>query len=115
MTIKIKWTLSRDDYDGIIDMAGYGIKYWASYMCSEENGCHFTDPEHGDERESKDFFITPKDVERAVAELFTKRPLNKYYMDAIDHLVFHNEASDVGSDIADAIIQQACFGEVIYG
>ena len=115
MKIEIKWKLSRDDYNCIIEMAGYGVGYWASHMRSTQRGCHFTDREHGDEREPKDFYITLRNVESAVVQLFTKRPLNKYYMDAIDHLVHHNESSDVGSDIADAIIQQACFGEVIYG
>ena len=115
MKLSLDFILQRDDYDGIIEMAGYGIKYWASYMCSEDDGCHFTDPEHGDERESKDFFITPADVERAIGELFLKRSLNGYYMSAIDHLVLKGESCDIGSDIADAIIQQACFGEVIYG
>ncbi len=113
--IQIHFILQRADYDGIIDMAGYGIKYWASYMCSEDDGCHFTDPEHGDERESKDFFITPADVEQAIAQLFLKRSLNGYYMSAIDRLVLKGDSSEIGSDIADAIIQQACFGEVIYG
>tara|TARA_R100000030_G_scaffold61246_1_gene46241 strand:- start:794 stop:1138 length:345 start_codon:yes stop_codon:yes gene_type:complete len=113
--VQIHFILQRADYDGIIDMAGYGIKYWASYMCSEDDGCHFTDPEHGDERESKDFFITPADVEQAIAQLFLKRSLNGYYMSAIDRLVLKGDSSEIGSDIADAIIQQACFGEVIYG
>ena len=115
MRLEIDFILQRDDYYGIIEMAGYGIKYWASYMCSEDDGCHFTDPEHWDERESKDFFITPADVEQAIAQLFLKRSLNGYYMSAIDRLVLKGDSSEIGSDIAGAIIQQACFGEVIYG
>ena len=35
--------------------------------------------------------------------------------ECIRQLVIKGDASDVGSDIADAIIQQACFGQVIYG
>ena len=93
-TSTITFKLDRDDYDGIIDMAGYGVGYWASAMESTDKGCHFTEDETG-----KKFFITPKD----------------YYQRAIAHLVVDGEASEVGSDIADAIVQQACFGEVIYG
>jgi len=109
-TSKITFKLDRDDYDGIIDMAGYGVGYWASAMESTKEGCHFTEDETG-----KEFFITPEMVEKAVLELHTQTKLNDYYRSAIAHLVVDGEASDVGSDIADAIVQQACFGEVIYG
>ena len=109
-TSKITFKLDRDDYDGIIDMAGYGVGYWASAMESTKEGCHFTEDETG-----KEFFITPEMVEKAVLELHTEAKLNDYYRSAIAHLVVDGEASDVGSDIADAIVQQACFGEVIYG
>ena len=109
-TIEIKFKLSRENYHSIIEMAGYGVGYWASFMSSEDNGCHFTEDET-----QKKFFITPKMVEKAVAELYTKRSLNSYYMDAIDMLVNQGCSGDCGSDISDAIIQQACFQEVIYG
>ena len=97
-------------YHGIIDMAGYGVGYWASAMESGKDGCRFTEDETGE-----DFFVTLESVERAVLELHTKTKLNDYYRTAIAHLVVDGEASDVGSDIADAIVQQACFGEVRYG
>ena len=109
-TSTITFKLDRDDYDGIIDMAGYGVGYWASAMESTDKGCHFTEDETG-----KKFFITPKMVEKAALELHTQTKLNDYYQRAIAHLVVDGEASEVGSDIADAIVQQACFGEVIYG
>ncbi len=105
-----EFQLTRDAYDGIIEMASYGISYWAAAMDSEENGCHFTDADTG-----KEFFIKPKDVEKAVLELFLHGKLNDYYQSAIRNLVVRGCGGDVGSDIADAIIQQACFGEVIYG
>ena len=110
MKATIEFNLSRDNYNGIIDMAGYGVGYWASYMKSEKTGCHFTEDETGDE-----FFITQDDVEKAVLTLHTTAPLNDYYQSAIRNLVVNGCGGDVGSDIADAIIQQACFGEVVYG
>ena len=110
MKTSFEYTLSLEDYNGIIEMAGYGISYWASAMCSEENGCHFTDGDTGEE-----FFIKPEDVERALVELLLHGKLNDYYQSAIRNLVVRGCAGDVGSDIADAIIQQACFGKVIYG
>ena len=110
MKTSFEYALSREDYNGIIEMAGYGISYWATYMCSEEEGCHFTDGDTG-----KEFFIKPEDVEKALVELFLHGKLNDYYQSAIRTLVVRGCPGDVGSDIADAIIQQACFGKVIYG
>lgn len=109
-TIEIKFELSKDNYNSIIEMSGYGVGYWASAMSSEENGCHFTEDETG-----KKFFVTPEMVEKAVAELYAKRSLNDYYMSAIDMLVREGCPGECGSDISEAIIQQACFGKVIYG
>jgi len=108
--ITITFQLSSDNYIGIIDMAGYGVGYWASRMESTSEGCHFTDADTEEE-----FFITPADVERAIAALFAKGSMNNYYQSAIRNLVVDGCGGDVGSDIADAIIQQACFGRVIYG
>lgn len=108
--LTIEFNLPREHYDGIIEMASLGISYWATYMYSEDNGCHFTDGDTGEE-----FFIKPEDVEKAVSDLFMRGTLNDYYQSAIRNLVVRGCSGDVGSDIADAIIQQACFGKVVYG
>ena len=112
----ISFTLEEADFAGIIEMAGYGVGYWANYMESVRNdegvctGCHFTEAETGNK-----FFITREMVEKAVLDLHLTAPLNDYYQSAFAQLVVRNCSGDVGSDIADAIIQQACFSEVIYG
>ena len=106
----ITFTLSQTDFDGIIDMAGYGVGHWASYMKSTPAGCHFTDAESGDK-----FFITREKLEQAALDLFVTAPLNDYYQEAIGELVLCGNAGEVGSDIADAIVQQAIFGGVIWG
>ena len=108
--IELEFTLKGEDYDSIIDTAGYGVGYWASYMYSTDKGCHFTEEESG-----KKFFITREALEKAVAELYAESPLNDYYMSSIRELVETGQPGSVGSDIADAIVQQACFGKVIYG
>jgi len=109
-TATIEFTLPRDSYNSIIEMAGYGVDYWASYMESTKKGCYFTE-----ERTGNSFFIVPEALERAVLELHTGVSLNGYYMSAIRDLVSTGLTDSVGSDIADAIVQQACFGKVIYG
>jgi len=109
-TATITFKLDQEDFDGIIEMAGYGVGYWASHMESTDKGCHFTEDETG-----KKFFITPEMVEKAALDLHIKSPMNDYYQSAIKYLVIDGESSDVGSDIADALVQQACFGKVLYG
>ena len=120
-TATITFNLKQDDFDGIIEMAGYGIGYWARSMESERDpdddsdfpaciGCHITDGQDG-----KKYDITREMMEQAALDLHVKSPLNDYYQSAIKHLVIDGESSDVGSDIADALVQQACFGEVVYG
>ena len=118
MKLEIDFILSQDDYEGIVDMAGYGIRYWAMAGCIDntgEEGAYKSYLVSDSDDEEKSNSLTRDKVEQAIAQLFLKRSLNGYYMSAIDQLVLMGESSDVGSDIADAIIQQSCFGEVIYG
>ena len=127
-TANLTFKLTPESFSSIIEMAGYGIGYWASYMSSVNSdtpwegldgpdqrffyyaACHFTDSESGDE-----FLITREMMEKAALDLYVKSPLNDYYMSAIRSLVTTGCSGEVGSDIADALVQQACFGEVIYG
>ena len=117
-TIRIKFNLTEEDFQGIIEMAGYGIAYWARSLEQTSRGYVVVDSMKtkvdGEYIRIKKT-LTRASLERAVVGLFTERKLNNYYMSAIDRLVFQGDSSDVGSDIADAIIQQACFGSVIYG
>jgi hypothetical protein len=117
--IKLTFKLSQDDYEGIVDTAGSGISYWAVQGHIDNTGegdaykSYTVVDGYGKERTKRK--ITRAGMERAIVGLFKERKLNKYYMDAIDQLVLRGCSGDVGSDIADAIVQQAMFGEVVYG
>ena len=118
-TIKLKFNLTDEDFEAIMDMADYGISYWARSMEPARRGYTIVDSmktklETGERVHIKKT-VTRASTERAVVQLFTERTLNSYYMSAIDNLVHNHCCADVGSDIADAITQQACFGSVIYG
>lgn len=120
MRLEIDFILTQADYEGIVDMAGMsgGISYWAMAGCIDntgEGGAYKSYLVIDSDDEEKSYSLTRETVQRAISELFLKRSLNGYYMSAIDMLVLQGESCNVGSDIADAIIQQACFGEVIYG
>tara|TARA_R100001594_G_scaffold42658_1_gene74803 strand:+ start:1472 stop:1831 length:360 start_codon:yes stop_codon:yes gene_type:complete len=117
-TSAITFELSQDDYEGIVDMAGYGIGYWAMAGAIDntgEDGAYKSYLVIDSDDDETSYSLTREKVEQAALDLFVKAPLNDYYMSAIRRLVAEGDSSDVGSDIADAIIQMACFGEVIYG
>lgn len=115
--IKLTFKLSQDDYEGIVDIAD--IRYWAAAALIDNTGPDGMYKSYtvkdGESKEPVERKITRAGMERAIVGLFKDRKLNNYYMSAIDQLVLRGCSGDVGSDIADAIVQQAMFGEVIYG
>ena len=118
-TATITFTLPQIDFEGIVDMAGYGISYWASNLLIDNTGKNgeyvsYSVTDSTDDNKPT-FVLTREMLEQAALDLHIASTLNHYYQSAIEHLVVHGESSDVGSDIADVIIQQACFGKVIYG
>ena len=117
-TATITFNLYQIHFESIVDMAGHGIGYWAHTLVIDNTGTDgsyvsysVTDSGEGE----RTFVLTREMVEQAALDLHVKQPLNNYYQDAIRQLVVNNDSYNVGSDIADAIIQYACFGEVIYG
>ena len=109
-TATLTFNLTKDNYDGIIIMGWRGVNYWASYMESTAKGCHFTE-----EETEKEFFVTREMLEQAALDLHVLSPLNNECQSAIRQLVVRGCGGSVDSDIADVLIQQACFGQVIYG
>ncbi len=105
------FTLSQPDFDSIVDTAGYAIGYWASSAVVDDTGSYSVT----DSDDRKTYVVTRATVEQAALDLHLKSPLNKYLQRAIELLVVEGDASDVDADVADVLIQQACFGQVIYG
>ena len=123
-TATLTLKLTPESFSSIIEMARYGVGYWASAMSSVKSdtpwegldgffydkACHFTEDES-----DKQFLVTPEMLAKAAVDLASNGKLNHYYTSAIQDLVCSGNTGMVGSDIADALVQQACFGEVIYG
>ncbi len=105
------FTLSQSDFDSIVDTAGYAIGYWASSAVVDDTGSYSVT----DSDDRKTYVVTRATVEQAALDLHLKSPLNKYLQRAIELLVVKGDASDVDADVADVLIQQACFGSVVYG
>lgn len=107
--IKMELVITEEDIEDIIDTAGYGIGYWAKraivgddyYEVVDEDGvCHK---------------LTYGDICKGI---------NRWYITdgniPYDIMEFNgnNIGLDTGmidSEMADMIIQYACFGEIIYG
>ena len=108
------FNLSQSDFDSIVDTAGYAIGYWASSAVVDDTGSYSVT----DSDDRKTYVVTRATVEQAVLDLHSLRksePLNSYFQRAIELLVVEGDASDVDADVADVLIQQACFGSVVYG
>mgnify|MGYP003125914658 CR=1 FL=1 len=114
-TATITFNLDQVHFESIVDMAGYGVGYWTEGLVIDNTGTDGEYVSYSVTCEDTTYVLTREMVEQAALDLHVKQPLNNYYQDAIMLLVVKSDSSNVGSDIADAIIQQACFGSVIYG
>ena len=116
---KIKFILSQPDYEGIVDIAGYGINYWARAAAIDNTGPDGAYKSYtvrdGYGKDKVKVKITRAGMERAIVNLLTDQKLHNRIMNPIYQLVLRGEGSDVDAEVGDAIIQQAMFGEVIYG
>jgi hypothetical protein len=91
--------------DCIVEMAGYGIGYWAS---KGEVGDNYTVTEV---ETGKVFVLTADDLSRARQRILDEAMVNK----AVLGDLATGDPVDVDNVAADCVIQVACFGEIIYG
>lgn len=123
-TITIDMSPSRSDWDCIVEMAGYGINYWAGSATEigEEtpDGSHvkqydvYPFPEHKDGQIKNVHRLTLEDLDRGLG-LFIKEQGTDWYGQSLldDDGVF--DAGAIDSLAADLIVQYAAFGELIFG
>ena len=115
MKASFEFKLSKDNWIGIMEMGGYGVT-WASRMSFGHDHCCITMDDEDAKLAGKGYYLTVADVEKAALDIFLyNQKLNDYHVSAIRTLVVQGCGSDIGSDIADVIIQQACFGEILFG
>lgn len=106
MKVKMDLVVTKEDIEDIIDTAGYGIGYWAHKAVVGKDTYTITDDEGT-------YVLTYKDIVRGI----------KFYIDDNNsqNIVEYRDGNMVvgscyiDSEIADMIIQYACFGEIIYG
>jgi hypothetical protein len=100
-----------DDIECIIEMAGYGIGYWCSEAVVKERGYDIRDDE-----DSKWYELNYEDILKGI-ELYIlngNQPYNIIFMDEENGKLFV-DSGNIDAEVADSIIQYACFGKIIYG
>lgn len=94
----------------IIDAAGYGIDYWAETAEIDEAAKTYTVAEWDPNGPAEDgkYTLTFQSIVESIQALAPD-------WDPIRRAVVEEDAGEIDSAMADIIIQQACFGEIIYG
>lgn len=101
--IEMELSVTKEDIECIIEMAGYGIGYWADEAIVREDS-YVVHEEEGDWHE-----LNYNDIVKGI-ELYIKNG-NKPY-NILDG--FELDSGEVDSEVADMIIQYACFGTIEY-
>jgi hypothetical protein len=90
-----------------------GINYWANIKHIDWGWCRI---KLVDEDNDQEFIIGIRAINKAI-ETIVKEP--NMIRDDLELLMYHadkyNDACDVDAELADCIIQVACFNEIIYG
>jgi hypothetical protein len=113
MQITINFNLTSDDFADIFDTAGYAIGYWvdeAEYDAVSE--IYSLSCEEGAEIHT----VCKSDAERAIALITENRvEISDNIRADIMAAIKENDYGYIDGYAADAIIQVACFKEIVYG
>jgi hypothetical protein len=127
--ITIRTTVDSDWIDTLIDMAGYGITYWAEsahwngkvYAITVQS--EFVGPSgwHGENGEplmvAREYVLTPEALASAVADIARGELTASYIAEYARKALLDTEdgACDIDSELADCAVQVACFGRLYFG
>lgn len=121
-TISLKtmttYTLPVEGIENIICDAGMMIGYWATEAIVDGTNQTYTitEEEAHDGEGSRSFTLTYTDIVRAMMKLATGEvAIRSDIREAINEAFINYEESDLDGEVADVIVQVACFGDVIYG
>lgn len=125
VTVKIEYTLGvpMEDVQCLIEMAGYGISYWASKAVDDPEARTYTvtgeDPEK-DGNVTK--MLSYQDLADTLVKLGTRQVPEVSYMFSehaeqyLNSLIAGDpDAGIFDSELADVVVQLSMFGEVVYG
>lgn len=118
--------------DVIIDLAGYGMRYWAASAIVDEENRRYTirwwDEARlvtdSDYNEPESLTITFDNIANALGRIVSAEPI-PFLSDTTKtavlttlaeiHVGEENPGGDIDADVADQIIQVAAFGSVLFG
>ena len=103
-TIEMKINVTEEVIETVIELADYGISYWA-YKAVAKDKTYTVFEEEGDKH-----VLTHEDIMQGV-KMYIENG-NKPY-----NILDGNEIDEcqIDAEVADMIIQYACFGEIVYG
>ena len=109
--VNLELKVTEDDMECIIDMAGYGIAGWCSKAAAKESGYDVYEDD-----ESKWHRLGYDDILKGI-QLYIENGNQPYNIMFIDDETGESciDSGQVDAEVADSIIQYACFGEIIYG
>jgi hypothetical protein len=109
--VTLNFELTLDDFTDILDAAGYAIGYWADE--AEPDGDTYT---VSCEEATQIFTVSKRDIELAMASIAQNRiDVSADICHDVMLAIKEEDCSYIDGYAADAIIQVACFGEIVYG
>jgi hypothetical protein len=111
--ITLDHILTADSFEDIVDTAGYAIGYWADEAeYDKTGGTYSVSCEEGTEI----YHLTREDIESAMGKIFEgKMDISSDIQQYVIQAIMTDDMGEIDGYAADAIIQVACFGSIIYG
>lgn len=117
--------ISKESLDCIIEMAGYGMAYWASSATQDDETKTYTIVED-DDGEPATHVLSYEKLEATFwlladpwQQLSVSNTIRGYFYKAVNDGVGEGkgdiDAGHMDADAADVLMQFACFGKLVYG
>lgn len=116
--LELTVTVTDELIESVIEMAGYGISYWASAAHWDQEARTYRvtgQPDVIDEGEQETKTLKYGHIAVALQQVLRDRLIAGTYMDYLRRAVFDNDGGEIDAALGDAIIQVAFFGEVRCG
>lgn len=128
----IEVKLDHDDWECVVDTAGYGIGYWAAGSAPVDDEAetytitapaddfvtphpHATGTYEANGEQYQSVALTKADLEQAIALLITGKDGNPLVNDEIRGWISSGDLGNYDATVCDCIVQVALFGQVVYG
>ncbi len=109
-----KFTLTDEDFLDLVDTAGGGIHYWVSAAKVSKSKLTYTITEFDTD---KIFCITKAQLEQIIVNVVEKKSYQGDIQESIELLAqvgLSDAAHMIDAEVVDVLIQEVCFGELVY-